>query len=85
MQNCNVIAYASRQLKIHKNNYPTHDPELAAIVFPLKIWPLYYYVVPVDVFTDHKSLEYVFSQKELNLRQRKWLELLKHYAMSILY
>ncbi|WMV14120.1 hypothetical protein MTR67_007505 [Solanum verrucosum] len=83
MQNGNVIAYASRQLKVHEKNYPTHDLELAAVVFALKIWRHYLYGVHVDVFTDHKSFQYVFTQKELNLRQRRWLELLKDYDMSI--
>ena len=63
----------------------THDLELAAAVFALKIWRHYLYGVHVDVFTDHKSLQYVFSQKDLNLRQRRWLELLKNYDMSVLY
>ncbi|WMV45356.1 hypothetical protein MTR67_038741, partial [Solanum verrucosum] len=85
MQNGKVIAYASRQLKVHKMNYPTHDLELAAVVFALKIWRYYLYGVHVDVFTDHKSLQYVFNQKGLNLRQRRWLELLTDYDMSILY
>ncbi|KAH0761202.1 hypothetical protein KY290_017275 [Solanum tuberosum] len=80
-----VIAYTSRQLKVHEKNYSTHDLELAAIVFALKIWRHYLYGVHVHVFTDHKSLQYVFSQKELNLRHRRWLELLKDYDMSILY
>ncbi|KAH0636443.1 hypothetical protein KY289_036358 [Solanum tuberosum] len=71
MQNGKVIAYASTQLKVHEKNYPTHDLELAAVVFVLKIWCHYIYGVHVDVFTDHKSLQYVFSQKELNLRQRR--------------
>ncbi|MCF7184096.1 hypothetical protein L3H42_11405, partial [Corynebacterium sp. MC-13] len=77
MQKCKVIAYASRQLKVHERNYPTHDLELATVVFALKIWHHYLYGVHVDVFTDHKSLQYVFTQKDLNLRQRRWLELLK--------
>ncbi|KAH0748282.1 hypothetical protein KY290_027514 [Solanum tuberosum] len=85
MQHGKVIAYALRQLKVHEKNYPTHDLELAAVVFALKIWRQYLYGVHVDVFTDHKSLQYVFSQKELNLRQRRWLELLKDYDMSVLY
>ncbi|WMV19420.1 hypothetical protein MTR67_012805, partial [Solanum verrucosum] len=71
MQNGKVIAYASRQLKVHENNYPTHDLELAVVVFALKIWRHYLYGVHVDIFTDHKSLQYVFTQKELNLRQRR--------------
>ena len=62
-----VIAYASRQLKVHERNYPTYDLELAAVVFSLKIRRQYLYGVHVDVYTDHKSLQYVFTQKELNL------------------
>ncbi|WMV27895.1 hypothetical protein MTR67_021280 [Solanum verrucosum] len=85
MQNGKVIAYASRQLKVHEKNYPTHDLELAAVVVSLKIWRHYIYGVHMDVFTDHKSFQYVFTQKEFNLRQRRWLELLKYYDMSILY
>ncbi|WMV45519.1 hypothetical protein MTR67_038904, partial [Solanum verrucosum] len=79
-----VITYASRQLKVHEKNYPTHDLELAAVVFALKIWRHYLYGVDVDVFTDHKSLQYVFNQKDLNLCQRRCLELLKYYDMSFL-
>ncbi|WMV42219.1 hypothetical protein MTR67_035604 [Solanum verrucosum] len=67
MQDGKVITYASRQLKIHEKNYPTHDLDLAAVVFALKTWRHYLYGVHVDVFTDHKSLQYVFSQKDLNL------------------
>ena len=77
MYNDRVIAYASRQLKKHEENYPTHDLELAAVVFALKIWRHYLYGVPCRIFTDHKSLQYIFTQKELNLRQRRWLELIK--------
>ena len=68
MQKGKVIAYAFRQLKPHEKNYPTHDLELAAVVFALKIWRHYLYGVHVDLFTDHKSLQYVFTQRELNLR-----------------
>ncbi|WMV19297.1 hypothetical protein MTR67_012682 [Solanum verrucosum] len=71
MQHGKVIAYASRQLKVHEKNYPTHDLELAAVVFVLKIWRHYLYGVHVDVLTDHKSLQYVFTLKNLNLRQRR--------------
>ena len=85
MQKGKVIAYASRQLKPHEKNYPTYDLELVAVVFALKIWRHYLYGVHVDLFTDHKSLQYVFTQTELNLRQRRWLELLKDYDMSVLY
>ncbi|KAH0650238.1 hypothetical protein KY284_030150 [Solanum tuberosum] len=73
------------KLKVHEKNYPTHDLELAAIVFALKIWRHYLYGVHVDIFTDHKSLQYVLTQKEFNLRQRRWLGLLKDYYLSILY
>ncbi|WMV33699.1 hypothetical protein MTR67_027084, partial [Solanum verrucosum] len=71
--------------KVHEKNYPTHDLELASVVFSLKIWRHYLYGVHVDVFTDHKNLQYEFTQKELNLRQRRLFELLKDYDMSILY
>ena len=85
MQNDRVIAYASRQLKKHEENYPTHDLELAAVVFALKIWRHYLYGVPCRIFTYHKSLQYIFTQKELNLRQRRWLELIKDYDCTIEY
>ncbi|WMV21146.1 hypothetical protein MTR67_014531 [Solanum verrucosum] len=73
MQDKNVIAYASRQLKVHEKNYPTYDLELAAVVFALKIWRHYLYGVKCEVFTDHLSLQHVFTQKDLNLRQRRWM------------
>ena len=85
MQHGKVIAYASRQLNVHEKNYPTCDLELAAVVFALKMWRHYLYGVHMDVYTDQKSLQYVFTQKELNLRQRRWLELLKDYDMNVLY
>ena len=85
MQHGKVIAYASRQLRKHEKNYPTHDLELAVVVHALKIWRHYLYGVHVDIYTDHKSLQYIFKQKELNLRQRRWLELLKDYDVDILY
>ncbi|KAH0661218.1 hypothetical protein KY284_026149 [Solanum tuberosum] len=85
MRRGKVIVYASRQLKVHEKNYLTHDLKLAAVVFALKIWRYYLYGVHIDVFTDHKSLQYVFTQKELNLRQRKCLEFLKVYDMSVHY
>ena len=78
LQRGKVIAYASRKLKVHEKNYPTHDLELAAVVFSLKIWRHYLYGVHVDVFTNNKSLQYVFTQKELNLRQTRLLEFLKY-------
>nr|GFB73281.1 RNA-directed DNA polymerase [Tanacetum cinerariifolium] len=85
MQPGKVIAYASRQLKPYKVNYPTHDLELAAVVFALKIWRHYLYGESCDIFTDHKSLKYIFTQRELNMRQRRWLELLKDYDTNIQY
>ncbi|KAA0056808.1 ty3-gypsy retrotransposon protein [Cucumis melo var. makuwa] len=85
MQQSKVVAYASRQLKSHEQNYPTHDLELAAVVFALKIWRHYLYGEKIQVFTDHKSLKYFFTQKELNMRQRRWLELVKDYDREILY
>ena len=69
MQLGKVIAYASRQLRLHEKNYPTHDLELAAVVFALKIWRHYLYGVTCEIFTDHKSLKYLFTQKELDTRQ----------------
>ncbi|KAL0549287.1 hypothetical protein IC582_013768 [Cucumis melo] len=85
MQQGKVVAYASRQLKNHEQNYPTHDLELAAVVFALKIWRHYLYGEKIQIFTDHKSLKYFFTQKELNMRQRRWLELVKDYDCEILY
>ena len=84
IQHGKVIAYASRQLKVHERNYHTDDLELAVVVFTLKILRHYFYGVHFYVFTNHKSLQYVFTQKELNLRQRRWLELLKNYDMNVL-
>ncbi|KAJ8760411.1 hypothetical protein K2173_015078 [Erythroxylum novogranatense] len=80
-----VVAYASRQLKTHEYNYPTHDLELAAVVFALKIWRHYLYGERCRIFTDHKSLKYLLTQKELNLRQRRWLELFKDYDCIVDY
>nr|GFD28940.1 CCHC-type integrase [Tanacetum cinerariifolium] len=77
--------YASRQLKPYEVNYLTHDLELAAVVFALKIWRHYLYGESCDIFTDHKSLKYIFTQRELNMRQRRWLELLKDYDTNIQY
>ncbi|GJS99422.1 putative reverse transcriptase domain-containing protein [Tanacetum coccineum] len=80
-----VIAYASRQLKPNKENYTTHDLELGAAVFALKIWRHYMYGTKCTVFTDHKSLQHILDQKELNMRQRRWLELLADYDCEIRY
>jgi len=77
MQRGKVIAYASRQLKTHEVNYPTHDLELGAVVFALKIWRHYLYGVKFLVYTDHKSLKYLMDQQNLNMRQRRWLDVLK--------
>ncbi|KAL5853172.1 hypothetical protein ACOSQ3_008290 [Xanthoceras sorbifolium] len=85
MQDGKVVAYASRQLKTHEQNYPTHDLELAAIVFALKIWRHYLYEEKCYVYTDHKSLKYLPTQRELNLRQRRWMELIKDYDCVIDY
>nr|GFA76165.1 putative reverse transcriptase domain-containing protein [Tanacetum cinerariifolium] len=85
MQREKIIAYASRQLKIHEKNYTTHDLELGSVVFALKIWRHYLYGTKCTVFTDHKSLQHIFDQKELNMRQRRWLELLIDYDCEIRY
>ena len=85
MQHGKVVAYASRQLKKHEQNYPTHDLEMAAVVFALKIWRHYLYGETCEIYTVHKSLKYIFEQRDLNLRQRRWLELLKDYDCTILY
>ncbi|GJV51178.1 putative nucleotidyltransferase, ribonuclease H [Tanacetum coccineum] len=85
MQREKVIAYASRQLKPHEENYTTHDLELGAVIFALKIWRHYLYGTKCTVFTDHKSLQHILRQKELNMRQRRWLELLADYDCEICY
>ncbi|GJW50029.1 putative reverse transcriptase domain-containing protein [Tanacetum coccineum] len=85
MQREKVIAYASRQLKVHEKNYTTHDLELGSVVFALKIWRHYLYGTRCTVFTDHKSLQHILDQKELNMRQRRWLELLSDYDCDIRY
>ncbi|GKD33552.1 putative reverse transcriptase domain-containing protein [Tanacetum coccineum] len=85
MQREKVIAYASHQLKIHEKNYTTYDLELGAVVFALKIWRHYLYGTKYTVFTDHKSLQHILNQKELNMRQRRWLELLSDYDYEIRY
>ncbi|GJW61650.1 putative reverse transcriptase domain-containing protein [Tanacetum coccineum] len=85
MQREKVIAYASRQLKVHEKNYTTHDLELGSVIFALKIWRHYLYGTRCTVFTDHKSLQHILDQKELNMRQRRWLELLSDYDCDIRY
>nr|GEZ27444.1 putative reverse transcriptase domain-containing protein [Tanacetum cinerariifolium] len=77
MQREKVISYTSRQLKIHEKNYTTHDLELGAVVFTLKIWRHYLYGTKCTVFTDHKSLQHILDQKELNMRQHRWKEQIK--------
>ncbi|GJZ24657.1 putative nucleotidyltransferase, ribonuclease H [Tanacetum coccineum] len=85
MQRNKVIAYASRQLKIHEKNYTTHDLELGAVVFALKIWRHYLYGTKSVIYTDHRSLQHIFDQKELNMRQRRWIELFSDYECEIRY
>ena len=85
MQEGKVTAYASIQLKPRERNYPVHDLELAAIVFALKIWRHYLYGEKCHIYTDHKSLKYFMTQKDLNLRKRRWLELIKDYDLIIDY
>jgi hypothetical protein len=85
MQEVRVIAYASRQLRLHEEHYPTHDLELAAVVDALKIWRHYLLGNICHLYTDHKSLKYIFTQFELNMRQRLWLELIKDYDLEIHY
>jgi hypothetical protein len=83
MQEGRVVAYSSRQLKVHEKNYPIHDLELAAVVHALKTWRQY--GQKCDTYTDHKSLKYIFTQSKLNMRQGRWLELIKDYELEIHY
>ncbi|GJQ90094.1 putative reverse transcriptase domain-containing protein [Tanacetum coccineum] len=85
IQRGKVIAYASRQLKIYEKNYTTHDLELGAVMFALKIWRHYLYGTKSVIYTDHKSLQHIFSQKELNMQQRRWIELFSDYDYEIRY
>jgi hypothetical protein len=85
MQDNRVIAYASRALRPHEQNYPTHDLELAAVVHTLKMWRHYLMGTHYNIFTDHKSLKYIFTQADLNMRQRRWLELIKDYELEVHY
>jgi hypothetical protein len=85
MQEGHVIAYASHQLRKHEQNYPTHNFELAAVIHALKIWRHYLLGHNCEIYTDHKSLKYIFTQNDLNLRQRRWLELIKDYDLDIHY
>ena len=85
MQKGRVVAYASRKLKKHEENYPTHDLELAVVVFALKLWRHYLYGESLEVFFDHKSLKYIFTQRDLNARQRRWMETLEDFDFSLQY
>jgi hypothetical protein len=85
MQEDHVVAYASRQLRKHEEKYPTHDLELADVVHALKIWRHYIIGKRCEVYSDHKSLKYIFTQPDLNLRQWGWLELIKDYDLGINY
>jgi ribonuclease HI len=85
MREGRVVSYASRQLRAHEQNYPTHDLELAAVVHALKIWRHYLIGNKCEIYTDHKSLRYIFTQPDLKLRQRRWLELIKDYDLEIHY
>ena len=85
MQEGQVVSYLSRKLRPHEENYPTHDLELAGVVLALKTWRTYLVGHRCEIYTDHKSLKYIFTQKELNLRQRCWMELIKDYDIVIHY
>jgi hypothetical protein len=85
MQDNRVIAYASRALMPHEQNYPTHDLQLAIVVHTLKMWRYYLMGTHCNIFTDHKSLKYIFTQADLNMRQRRWLELIKDYDLEVHY
>jgi hypothetical protein len=85
MQDGKVVAYASRQLKPHEQNFPTHDLEFAAVVHALKIWRHYLIGNNCEIYTDHKNLKYIFTQPDLNLRKIRWLELVKDYNLEIHY
>jgi hypothetical protein len=85
MQNNRVIAYASRALRAHEQNYPTHDLELAAVMHALKLWRHHLMGTKCNIYTDHKSLKYIFTQADLNMRQRRWLELIKDYDLEVHY
>ena len=85
MQSGRVVAYGSHQLKNHELNYPTHDMELAVVVFALKIWCHYLYGEEFEVYSDHKSLKYIFTQRDLNMRQRRWMEFLEDYDFTLHY
>ena len=85
MQERKVIAYGSRQLRAHADKYPTHDLELAAVIYALKLWRHYLLGNRCEVYTDHQSLKYLFTQPDLNLRQQRWLETIADFNMDISY
>jgi hypothetical protein len=85
LQEGRVVAYASRQLRKYEVNYPNHDLELAAIVHALKIWRHYLLGNVCHIYTDNKSLKYIFTQLKLNMRQRRWLKLIKDYNLEVHY
>jgi ribonuclease HI len=85
MQDNQVITYASRALRTHEENYPTHDLELAAVIHALKIWRHHLMGTKCHIYTDHKNLKYIFIQADLNMRQRRWLELIKDYDLEVHY
>jgi hypothetical protein len=85
MQDGKVVSYASHQLRKHEENYPTHDLELATVVHALKIWRHYLIGHRCEIYSDHKSLKYIFTQTDLNLRQPRWLELIMDYDLGINY
>ena len=85
MQNSQVVAYASRHLRVHERNYLMHDLELAAMVFVLKIWRHYLFGSRFEVLSDHHSLKYLFDQKELNMMHMRWLKFLKDYDFGLSY
>ena len=85
MQGGKVVTYGSRQLKTHEQNYPTHDFVLAAVGFTLKLWRCYLYGEKFQVYSDHTSLKYIFTQEDLNLKQRRWVEYLEDYNFTLNY
>jgi hypothetical protein len=80
-----VVSYTSCQLRKHEENYPTHDLELATSMHTLTIWRHYLISHRCEIYSDHKSLKYIFTQTDLNLRQRRWLKLIKDYDLEIKY
>jgi hypothetical protein len=85
MQDGRVIAYASQQLQRHEEHYPTQDLELLAVVHNLKVWRHYLLGNLVHIYTDHKSMKYLFTQPNMNMRQQRWLELIKDYELKVHY